>query len=84
MGFWPPQTSGSGRARGRHAAPTELGGSRGIYGYKRGAPNGAFRITAATPPLMTGWQSYRRKPSMQRQVLLYGRESMEYNKHCAK
>ena len=29
------------------AAPTELGGSCGTCGYKHGAPDGAFRITAA-------------------------------------
>jgi len=29
-----------------HAAPTELGGQYGTRGYKHGAPNGAFRISA--------------------------------------
>jgi len=29
-----------------HAAPTELGDPCGTYGYKHGAPNGAFRIAA--------------------------------------
>ena len=32
-----------------HAAPTELGGLCGTYGYKHGAPNGAFRAAAAAP-----------------------------------
>jgi hypothetical protein len=49
MGFWPLQPPWQAEPKRIHAAPTELGGSCGTCGYKHGAPNGAFRIAAATP-----------------------------------
>ena len=49
--FGPSRPPAAAKRKRIHAAPTELGGSCGTCDYKHGAPDGAGRIAAATPPL---------------------------------